>query len=248
MTATCTPHRSAPCLSHAELDALALRARSGDREAEDATLCAITPLVKAIVYKVSSRTQRVAEHAEDLLQDGLKAALSCIRRYDGTTRLVKYLRPRVEGEIRTCARMFFSRVGGRVSRTATLDLSAPIFTEYTPIDTSERVLGCAQLTPAWASTRGDAKTRLHLMLRMRRLTQFEKEIVCRRWGIPVTRASTNPWARKRAEEARPESLDAIGRDYEVSGETIRIAQASAEAKLGLLAAPYSSRSPRPSRN
>jgi RNA polymerase sigma factor (sigma-70 family) len=88
----CLPGR----LSLDERHALALRARDGDRLAEERLLVSCMGLVRMLASRVARAR---GCDPEDLFAAGLRATLDAIRRYDGNGRLASYLFASARGAI-----------------------------------------------------------------------------------------------------------------------------------------------------
>lgn len=219
-------------MSPDEIDRLALLAARGDREAEDRVIRAVTPIILKVASRIPSLLwEGMQRHYETVRAEGFLSTVRAIRRYDGRRgRFTAYLKPCLWGDMRRQARQLMSPIGAHARDNAVLDLEQPTFTRCVTEEVAARQV---TVEHAISQARRSAAARHALMKRLQRLSPFEREILLRRWGIPVMRASRNEYARQAAINVRAESLREIAADYELSSEMIRRLQMRAMARINL---------------
>lgn len=226
------------------VDELAFRAVNGDRQAADAAIRVLEPLLAKIARQVAKKAggRRVED---DVYGDVLLGAAKALTRYDGgrgraavfvekTARL--YAKQRSHG--------YLSQIAAHKRERTVVDFDQPAFRGYTPLSQvdgdgdqiEEQIAGI--LSSEYADREHRYQVNRWIGYRLwKRLESLEREVTQRKLGIPPrARTLGHLGPNKRAARLatnRPESYDEIARSLGVSRESVRNIVKRAIPKLGL---------------
>jgi RNA polymerase sigma factor (sigma-70 family) len=179
-------------LRGAALDSAALRAAAGDRQAEQAAIASVIPLLKKIIGCRLGRNKSLMDRSfNDVLQDALCAAIKATRKYDGRCRYTSFVGSSVELWLRDGFRRYAIPSGAHVPRNLRFrEIPAALFKATASVDGWKDASGGERALPELLDFRGAerveqaeaAEDRHGRVIRLLScLTPREVEVIARRF-------------------------------------------------------------------
>ncbi len=226
-------------IARADLDPLATRAASGDREAEERLSRHFAGNVVAWVEELARKSPSLARRKADLVQDGMRSLVGAIRRFkagEGKAHLPAWVKRNVMPDLKKAAMRWRSDAGlcvpdgGRSAadpegRKHKVDFALPAFRASAGDVAESRAAASGEATDPRVGPRWRMK------LLMRRLNPFEKVVVGRIGGFPIHRPTCSPWTFRDSMHTDRDPVEAIAREYEVPAEEVRSTHRAALEKM-----------------